>query len=241
MCFCCLWRSPAPLWRRTAGRSRTSEKCITRTGARTAGRTTSMIVTARVPWTTNRTTTSATRCVHVLCSVLPHWYDAIEGHQFIKIDSINSAATWAQNITCPSPFQDAEESCVKPPSYSRPAYPLFEQEECERNHQDVGGCELVGPLWMPKCKSGYHGVISECVVSCPPNYEDHVISCLKPHVERQTRPHDCQPGTTPESAGSDFCYAGARQLEPLSETCIIDASLRIYLRSICTLIFARSL
>lgn len=110
-------------------------------------------------------------------------------------------------MTCKDPFVDAEESCIKPPSYSRPAYPLFEEETCDRNHPE--GCELVGPLWMPKCKAGYHGVFTECVASCPPGYEDELTSCLKPHRSRQEKPHICPPGTSEESPGEDFCYKGA--------------------------------
>ena len=45
--------------------------------------------------------------------------------------------------------------------YSRPAYPLFEQEECERNHQDVGAPSSSGRSGSPSA--------SRATTACSPS------------------------------------------------------------------------
>ena len=58
---------------------------------------------------------------------------------------------------CPPNFRDDGAFCFKPPPYGRGVgYPLWDEDDCHRENQDVGGCEKWGLLWYPKCKPGEH-------------------------------------------------------------------------------------
>lgn len=104
---------------------------------------------------------------------------------------------------CPAGFRDDGLYCGKPAAYSRGAgYVIWDRAKCEKENPQ--GCEQGGAIWYPKCRAGFHGVVTQCSVSCPAGFEDIGVSCKKPTNKRGVRYlTDCAPGL--EKSGA-LCY-----------------------------------
>lgn len=106
---------------------------------------------------------------------------------------------------CPAGLRDDGLYCGKPAAYSRGAgYVIWDKAKCEKENPQ--GCEQGGAIWYPKCRPGFHGVATQCSVSCPEGFEDIGVSCKKPTNKRRvTFLTNCEPGLVKDPTGA-LCY-----------------------------------
>ncbi len=120
---------------------------------------------------------------------------------------------------CPAGYRDDGLYCGKPEAYTRGAgYVIWDRPLCEK--QNPQGCEQAGAIWYPKCKAGFHGVVTTCSPDCPAGWEDIGVSCKKPDRARATRPLSvCAPGLDKGPADL-ICYPKCKtDFEPRGPVC----------------------
>ena len=106
---------------------------------------------------------------------------------------------------CPAGFRNDGLYCGKPSAYSRGAgYVIWDRAKCEKENPQ--GCEQGGAIWYPKCRAGFHGVVTQCSVSCPSGFEDIGVSCKKPTSKRGVvYANTCPAGLVKDPTG-EICY-----------------------------------
>ena len=107
---------------------------------------------------------------------------------------------WAD---CPSGFADNTTDCLKPDSYERSKYQIWDEEMC--NKENTQGCEELGIYWFPKCLEGFQADNRTCKAVCPEGYKDIGESCQKARFGRGPAENaTCAEG---EELNGELCYA----------------------------------
>jgi hypothetical protein len=124
--------------------------------------------------------------------------------------------------SCPTGFRDDGAFCRKPSSYTLRGneYPAKIGEfNLDRARQrctsaNPGGCQKLGLIIYPNCKSGYRTIGLECSPECPPGFgKDIGVSCTKNTSTRGVGAlSSCGPGLVRDETGgpAGLCYPQCR-------------------------------
>ena len=83
----------------------------------------------------------------------------------------------------PPNYKDAGEECIKPKAYSKGISYRY-LHNCNKAHEEVGGCEPWHGYFLPKCKTNFYTVGNLCIPGCLEDMTETKLSCTKYYYSR---------------------------------------------------------